>query len=99
MCTEVVGEHICSVQTDVSFWVTFWEMIKQVKTVAQGEERQAFVIALVLAFVNQGIASSSIINYAPQMIAETGIGDHTKAVFLTSTITAAKVSWSSHTLC
>lgn len=78
-------------QVHRSFWMCLWEMLKQIKGVAQGTERDAFFIALVLAFVNQGIASSSIIYYAPQMIAEAGVKSDIAATLLTSTISAAKV--------
>ena len=67
-------------------------MLADIKAVAQGEEKTAFNIALWLAFFNQATASSAIINYAPQLLRETGIHNETLATLLTSTVTGAKVS-------
>ena len=67
-------------------------MLSDIKSVAQGEEKAAFSIALWLAFFNQAMASSAIINYAPRLLRESGIHNETAATLLTSTVTAAKVS-------
>ena len=78
-------------QMHTGFWRVLWEMLSDIKAVARGEERAAFSIALWLAFFNQAMASSAIINYAPQLLRESGIQTETAATLLTSTVTAAKV--------
>ena len=67
-------------------------MLADVKAVAKGEEKAAFNIALCLAFFNQAMASSAIINYAPRLLRDSGIRNETFATLLTSTVTAAKVA-------
>lgn len=68
-------------------------MLADIKAVAQGEEQKAFSIALWLAFFNQAMASSAIINYAPKLLRDSGIRSETHATLLTSTVTAAKVRY------
>ena len=78
------------VQTETSFWRVFWGMVWDIRAVATGPEKEALNIALWLAFFNQAMASSAIINYAPTMLEEAGVYNRTTATLLTSTVTAAK---------
>ena len=77
-------------QTEASFWRVLWEMVWDIRAVAMGPEKEALNIALWLAFFNQAMASSAIINYAPTMLEEAGVYNRTAATLLTSTVTAAK---------
>lgn len=78
-------------QAGTSFWRVFWDMMVDIKAVATGPEAPALQVALWLAFFNQAMASSTIINYAPQMLQDAGVRSHTAATLLTSTVTIAKV--------
>lgn len=50
-----------------SFWRTLFDMCLDIRLVAAGPEGSALRMALGLAFWNQACASTSIINYAPQV--------------------------------
>ena len=66
-------------------------MLLDVKSVARGAEKEALSTALWLAFFNQAMASSAIINYAPKLLHDSGVHNETFTTLLTSTVTAAKV--------
>ena len=89
VCTET-----SCMQGETSFWRVLWDMLVDVKAVAQGEESRAFAIALCLAFFNQAMASSAIINYAPKLLRDSGIDSEIYATLLSATVTAAKVTLS-----
>ncbi len=78
-------------QAEGSFWKVLWDMLGDIKAVARGDERHAFRTALWLAFFNQAMASSAIVNYAPRLLQDSGIHSETVATLLTSSVTAAKV--------
>ena len=65
-------------------------VLRDVYCVMQGPDRRAVQLMLCIAVINQGMASNSIINYAPQLLQ----GAHaasSHAVLWTSFITIAKV--------
>ena len=76
----------------VGFWATFWAMLADIWAVFQGSERKALIMTLWLAFFDQGMASTAIINYAPQILTAAGVESHGAATLYSSAITAAKVS-------
>lgn len=55
-----------------SFWRTLRDMTTDIRLVAAGPEGQALRMALWLAFFNQAFASTSIVNYAPQVCGPEG---------------------------
>lgn len=72
------------------FWQVQLGVLRDVYHVTQGPDRRAVHLALCIAVINQGMASNSIMNYAPQLLQKThGAGGH--AVLWTSFITLAKV--------
>lgn len=89
--TLLQGVSAVVLQDGDSFLRVFGNMMLDIKAVATGPETQAFQIALWLAFFNQAMASSAIINYAPQLLAEAGIRSDTQATLLTCAVTGAKV--------
>ena len=66
-------------------------VLRDVYCVLQGPDRQAVQLMLCIAIINQGMASNSIINYAPQLL-QTTHTTSSRAVLWTSFITIAKVS-------
>lgn len=84
-------------------WARFWrqgrlfgqtlvEMVRDIYVLGlAGPERRAMTIALALAFFNQAIASSAIVNYAPEVLNSIGVSSPTTATALTSGVTLAKV--------
>lgn len=75
----------------MGFWATFWAMLADIWAVFQGSERKALIMTLWLAFFDQGMASTAIINYAPQILTAAGVESHGSATLYSSAITAAKV--------
>ena len=72
------------------FWQVQLQVLKDVYLVMHGPDRRAVQLALALAVINQGMASNSIINYAPLLLQSVhGAGNN--AVLWTSFITLAKV--------
>lgn len=55
------------VQDLAGYWRTQKEVVLDVWAVLQGPERRAVRLALVIAFLDQGMASTAIVNYAPQV--------------------------------
>lgn len=74
-----------------SFWRTLRDMIGDIHIVACGPERQALLMSLWLAFFNQAFASTSIINYAPQVLERAGVESHSAAALLSSTVGGSKM--------
>lgn len=56
----------CVVQDLVGYWRTQKEVVADVWAVVNGPERRAVRLALMIAFLDQGMASTAIVNYAPQ---------------------------------
>jgi hypothetical protein len=65
-------------------------MLLDIWLISVGPERRAMRIALALAFFNQAIASSAIVNYAPRLLSSIGVASHMMATLLTAAITASK---------
>ena len=65
-------------------------VLRDVYCVLQGPDRRAVQLMLCIAIINQGMASNSIINYAPQLLQSTHTAN-SHAVLWTSFITIAKV--------
>jgi hypothetical protein len=49
------------------FCRTLKQVVLDVWTVLHGPERRAVRLALVIAFIDQGMASTAVVNYAPQV--------------------------------
>ena len=49
------------------FWHTQWAVLAAVWQVLQGPERRAVRLALVIAFIDQAMASTAVVNYAPEV--------------------------------
>ena len=54
------------VQDVAGYWRTQKEVVADVWAVVNGPERRAVRLALMIAFLDQGMASTAIVNYAPQ---------------------------------
>ncbi len=59
--------HGCAVQDIQGYWRTQKEIVADVWAVVNGPERRAVRLALMIAFLDQGMASTAIVNYAPQV--------------------------------
>ena len=55
------------VQAVPGFWHTQWAVLAAVWQVLQGPERRAVRLALVIAFIDQAMASTAVVNYAPEV--------------------------------
>ena len=66
-------------------------MLLDIYVVARGPERHALWIALTLGLVSQAIASTAIINYAPQLLEKTGLKSNSVSTLLSAIVPAAKV--------
>lgn len=72
--------------------VSLWAMLCDVRAVARGPERAAFAIACCLAVFDQATASTAIINYAPEVLANRmGVEDPNLAIMYPAAIALAKV--------
>lgn len=72
--------------------VSLWAMLCDVRAVAKGPERAAFAIACCLAVFDQATASTAIINYAPEVLANRmGVEDPNLAIMYPAAIALAKV--------
>ena len=59
---------LCMVlQAVPGFWHTQWAVLAAVWQVLQGPERRAVRLALVIAFIDQAMASTAVVNYAPEV--------------------------------
>jgi hypothetical protein len=73
-----------------SFLFILWQTLQASVTVFASPARKAATIAVVLAFFNQISASTSIINYAPEIFKRVGVTHDVNAVLYTSMVAAAK---------
>ena len=70
-------------------------MLQDIGLVMIGPERKAVWVAILLAFFNQGCASTAVINYAPTVLEGAGVRNYADATAWTAMITGAKVRpWS-----
>ena len=58
----------------------------------RGEESRAFRVATWLAFFNQASCSTSVINFAPQILERTGVRDRDEAVLFAAAVSATKLA-------
>ena len=56
-----------ALQAVPGFWHTQWAVLAAVWHVLQGPERRAVRLALVIAFIDQAMASTAVVNYAPEV--------------------------------
>ena len=66
-------------------------MLQDIGLVMIGPERKAVWVAILLAFFNQGCASTAVINYAPTVLEGAGVRNYADATAWTAMITGAKV--------
>ena len=64
---DAIQLYGAGVQDLAGYWRTQKEVVLDVWAVLQGPERRAVRLALVIAFLDQGMASTAIVNYAPQV--------------------------------
>ncbi|KAK3261751.1 hypothetical protein CYMTET_29354, partial [Cymbomonas tetramitiformis] len=74
------------------FWPKIYDMVRSIRGLAKSDEGNAFYIALWLAFFDQATASTAIINFAPKVLEETGVEDHSEAIVKSSLIGATKMA-------
>eukprot|EP00891_Asterochloris_glomerata_P006599 jgi/Astpho2/6599/fgenesh1_pm.00101_%23_4_t len=72
------------------FWSTQATMLQDIWLVMIGPERKAVWVAILLAFFNQGCASTAVINYAPTVLEGAGVRNYADATAWTAMITGAK---------
>ncbi|KAK9835166.1 hypothetical protein WJX81_002425 [Elliptochloris bilobata] len=77
-------------QAAPGFWHTQGTVLAAVWHVLQGPERRALILALVIAFIDQAMASTAVVNYAPEMLMRAGLPS-SDATLWTSAIPGAKV--------
>lgn len=73
------------------FWSTLGDMLLDIYIVARGPERRALRTACWLAFFNQAVASTAIINYAPTLMREAGLRSASAASLLTAAVGGSKL--------
>lgn len=71
-----------------SFLKTFYHMLLDMRLVLEGPERGALLMALCLAFFNQAVASTALINYSPVLLS--ALGAH-KPTLLSAAVSGAKL--------
>ncbi|KAK9909503.1 hypothetical protein WJX75_003257 [Coccomyxa subellipsoidea] len=84
--------HLADALDLAGYWRTQKEVVLDVWAVLQGPERRAVRLALVIAFLDQGMASTAIVNYAPQVLERVGVQGHGMATALSACIPASKVA-------
>ena len=67
-------------------------MFSDIRGLTSGPERVAFKTALWLAFFNQATCSTSVINFAPQVLERVGVDSDADAVLLASAVSACKLA-------
>lgn len=86
------------VQAVPGFWHTQWAVLAAVWQVLQGPERRAVRLALVIAFIDQAMASTAVVNYAPEVRIARNAAAATPAVTVPATAqNVGVVSSVSHT--
>ena len=73
-----------------SFWHVLLSMLADSGRLFRGPERRAVALATLLAVFNQIGASTSIINYAPDVLQRAGVHGNQRAVLMSSLIGVAK---------
>ena len=75
-----------------SFFRALSRTLAGVARLPRGEESRAFRAALWLAFFNQACCSTSIINFAPQILERAGVRDRDEAVLFAAAVSATKLA-------
>ncbi|EIE20926.1 MFS general substrate transporter [Coccomyxa subellipsoidea C-169] len=86
------ARHLADALDLAGYWRTQKEVVMDVWAVLRGPERRAVRLALVIAFLDQGMASTAIVNYAPQVLERVGVQGHGMATALSACIPASKVA-------
>ncbi|CAL8467848.1 g7386 [Coccomyxa elongata] len=84
--------HLSDALDIQGYWRTQKEIVADVWAVVNGPERRAVRLALIIAFLDQGMASTAIVNYAPQVLERMGVEGHSLATALSACIPASKVA-------
>ena len=66
-------------------------MFRDIRGLTSGPERNAFAIATWLAFFNQATCSTSVINFAPEVLERVGVDSKDDAVLLASAVSLCKL--------
>jgi hypothetical protein len=67
------------------------QMLDTTQQLLRGPERHGVVLAVGLAFFNQISASTSIINYAPEVLEQVGVHKHREAILFSSLVGGGKL--------
>lgn len=67
------------------------QMLRDIRGLTSGPERNAFAIATWLAFFNQATCSTSVINFAPEVLERVGVDSKDDAVLLASAVSLCKL--------
>ena len=84
----------CFVGAQVStagFWITQKGVILDTWRILWGPESRAVRLALWIAVIDQAMASTAIVNYAPALIQQTSLASNADATLWTGFVTGAKV--------
>jgi Sugar (and other) transporter len=89
---HVQPQPLESAQYDATqpFLRVLWRMLQDTRQLIHGPERRAVLLTVSLAVFNQIGASTSIINYAPQVLEKAGVLHDQQAILISSLIAAAK---------
>ena len=72
----------------LAVWI---RMFRDIRGLTSGPERNAFATALWLAFFNQATCSTSVINFAPEVLERVGVDSDADAVLLASAVSLCKL--------
>lgn len=78
------------------FWTVQWTVLVDMWHILWGPEARAVRLALWIAVIDQAMASTAIINYAPDLIQATSQTSNLNATLWTSCVTGAKVICARH---
>ena len=72
----------------LAVWI---RMFRDIRGLTSGPERDAFATALWLAFFNQATCSTSVINFAPEVLERVGVDSDADAMLLASAVSLCKL--------
>ena len=90
--TQAVLKEQSRYETQQPFAATLVMVLRDIGKLFRGHERRAALVAMWLAVFNQIGASTSIINYAPQVLEVSGVKRDEKAILMSSLISLAKAA-------
>lgn len=78
-------------QPSMGYWAVQLGVIADMWRVVRGPESRAVRLALWIAVIDQAMASTAIVNYAPALIQQSSLSSSTSATLWTGAVTGSKV--------